>query len=38
MSLGPTMPPNKTAFDAGTLKLDQFIGNVDLSRPFDVGA
>ena len=32
VSLGPTIPPNKTTFDAGTLALNQFVGNVDLSR------
>jgi iron complex outermembrane recepter protein len=37
VSLGPTIPPNKTIFDAGTLKLGQFVGNVDLSRAFKVG-
>jgi iron complex outermembrane receptor protein len=35
-SLGPAIPPNKTAFDAGALKLDQFVGNLDVSRPFTV--
>ncbi|MEO6239268.1 MAG: TonB-dependent receptor, partial [Vicinamibacterales bacterium] len=37
VSLGPAIPPNKTIFDAGTLKLGQFVGNVDLSRSFKVG-
>jgi iron complex outermembrane receptor protein len=37
VSLGPTIPPNQTEFDAGTLRLGQFVGNVDLSRPFAVG-
>jgi iron complex outermembrane receptor protein len=37
VSLGPTVPPNKTEFDAGTLELNQLVGNVDLSRPFPVG-
>ncbi len=37
VSLGPTVPPNKTVFEAGTLKLGQAIGNVDLSRPLKVG-
>ena len=36
VSLGPTMPPNKQTFDAGALRLDQFVGNLDLSRPFTV--
>jgi iron complex outermembrane receptor protein len=36
VSLGPTVPPNKTEFDAGTLQLDQFVGNLDVSRPFSV--
>ena len=34
VSLGPSLPPNKTQFDAGTLELNQFVGNVDVSRPF----
>jgi iron complex outermembrane receptor protein len=37
VSLGPTIPPNKTVFDAGTLKLGQLVGNVDVSRGFKVG-
>lgn len=37
VSLGPTIPPNQTSFDAGTLGLDQLVGNLDLSRGFDVG-
>jgi iron complex outermembrane recepter protein len=36
VSLGPSAPPNKTEFDAGTLELNQFVGNVDVSRPFTV--
>lgn len=32
VSLGPRVPPNKTTFDAGTLVLNQFVGNLDLSR------
>ena len=28
----PDVPPNKTTFDAGTLELNQFVGNVDVSR------
>ena len=36
VSLGPTFPPNKTQFDAGTLQLNQFAGNLDVSRPFHV--
>jgi iron complex outermembrane receptor protein len=35
-SLGPAIPPNKTQFDAGRLALNQFVGNVDVSRPFAV--
>ena len=35
-SLGPAMPPNKTTFDAGTLVLNQFIANADLSRPLTI--
>ncbi len=38
VSLGPSIPPNKTVFDAGTLKLGQAVGNVDLSRGFKVGS
>jgi iron complex outermembrane recepter protein len=38
VSLGPSVPPNKTQFDAGALELNQFVGNVDLSRPFAVGS
>jgi iron complex outermembrane receptor protein len=36
VSLGPSVPPNKTQFDAGTLELNQFVGNLDISRPFTV--
>lgn len=36
VSLGPTIPPNKTTFDAGTLKLGQAVANIDVSRPFKV--
>jgi iron complex outermembrane recepter protein len=36
VSLGPSLPPNKTQFDAGTLELNQFVGNVDLSRLFKI--
>ncbi len=34
VSLGPTIPPNKTVFDAGTLGLGQLVGNFDLTRGF----
>jgi iron complex outermembrane receptor protein len=34
VSLGPTIPPNQTAFDAGTLSLGQFVANADVSRAF----
>lgn len=37
VSLGPAIPPNQTSFYAGTLGLDQLVGNLDLSRGFDVG-
>ena len=37
VSLGPAMPPNKTRFEAGTLLLNQFVGNVDVTRPVAVG-
>jgi iron complex outermembrane receptor protein len=36
VSLGPSLLANKTTFDAGTLALHQFVGNVDVSRPFSV--
>jgi iron complex outermembrane recepter protein len=36
VSLGPTIPPNRTQFDAGALELNQFVGNLDLSRRFRV--
>ena len=36
-SLGPNIPPNQTSFDAGALGLDQWVGNLDLSRPFEIG-
>ena len=32
-SLGPSMPPNKTTFDAGALVLNQFVVNADFTRP-----
>ncbi|MDQ3148477.1 MAG: TonB-dependent receptor, partial [Chloroflexota bacterium] len=38
VSLGPTVPPNKTVFDAGTLALGQLVGNADISRRFTVAA
>jgi iron complex outermembrane receptor protein len=38
VSLGPTMPPNKSEFDSGSLGLNQFVANVDIRRPFRVGA
>ena len=34
VSLGPTIPPNKTEFDAGALALGQFVANADVSRPY----
>jgi iron complex outermembrane receptor protein len=37
VSLGPTVPPNRARFDAGTLVLNQFVGNVDVSRRFTLG-
>jgi iron complex outermembrane receptor protein len=37
VSLGSSVPPNKTEFDAGTLALNQFVGNVDVSRLVRVG-
>lgn len=38
VSLGPTIPPNKTEFDAGSLALGQFVANADASRGFDIEA
>lgn len=38
VSLGPTAPPNKPEFDAGSLGLHQFVVNVDVRRPVRVGA
>jgi iron complex outermembrane receptor protein len=38
VSLGPTIPPNKTEFDAGSLGLGQFVANADVSRGFPVDA
>ena len=35
-SLGPSAPPNKTTFDAGTLMLNQLVTNADISRPVAV--
>jgi iron complex outermembrane receptor protein len=37
VSLGPAIPPNQTSFDAGALGLDQLVGNLDVSRGFEVG-
>ena len=34
VSLGPSVPPNKTVFDAGTLALGQLVANADLTRGF----
>src|SRR5258708_3925943 len=31
VSLGPSVPPNTTEFDAGTLVLNQWVGSVDVS-------
>lgn len=36
-SLGPTIPPNQTDFYAGTYIASQLLGNVDVSRPFEIG-
>jgi iron complex outermembrane receptor protein len=38
VSLGPVAGGDKTRFDAGTLELGQFVGNIDVSRAFPVGA
>jgi iron complex outermembrane receptor protein len=37
VSLGPSVPPEKTRFDAGRLELSQFVANLDVSRAFRVG-
>ncbi len=34
-SLGPAIPPNQTEFYAGSFLFDQWVANVDLSRPLD---
>ncbi len=36
-SLGPSIPPNKTSFYAGSLEFNHFLVNADLTREFDVG-
>jgi iron complex outermembrane recepter protein len=36
VSLGPVLPPNGSTFDAGTLRLSQFVFNGDVSRTFQV--
>jgi iron complex outermembrane receptor protein len=36
-SLGPSIPPNKTEFYAGTFVADQLLANLDLSREFEIG-
>ena len=38
VSLGPTIPPNKTEFDAGALSLGQLVVNADVSRGFRLDA
>jgi iron complex outermembrane receptor protein len=38
VSLGPTVPPNKTTFEAGKLALGQFVLNADITRPFKLEA
>jgi iron complex outermembrane receptor protein len=37
VSLGPTIPPNKTEFFAGTLAASQLTANADLSRQVEIG-
>jgi len=37
VSLGPTIPPNKTNFYSGGLEFNHFIGNLDVTREFAVG-
>ena len=36
-SLGPTIPPNKTEFYAGSLEFNQFVSNLDVTRELEVG-
>jgi iron complex outermembrane receptor protein len=36
-SLGPNIPPNQTEFYAGALEFNQFIGNLDVTREFEIG-
>lgn len=38
VSLGPTTPPNKTEFDAGSLGVDMFVANADIRRAVRIGA
>ena len=37
VSLGPSIPPNKTNFYSGGLEFNHFIGNLDVTREFAVG-
>ncbi len=37
VSLGPTIPPNQTRFDAGALEFNQFVTNLDVTRELEVG-
>jgi len=37
VSLGPTIPPNQTSFNAGALADKQYTANVDVSRGFNIG-
>ena len=36
-SLGPAIPPNQTAFYAGSFVADQFLANLDFSRGLELG-
>ncbi len=36
-SLGPAVPPNQTEFYAGSFVFDQWVGNLDFTRPVSVG-
>ncbi|HXI13209.1 MAG TPA: TonB-dependent receptor [Thermoanaerobaculia bacterium] len=36
-SLGPSLSSNQTEFYAGSLKFGQFVGNFDISRPYNFG-
>ena len=37
-SLGPSIPPNQTEFYAGSFVFNQWVANLDITRPFSVGS